>query len=135
MSVVILRWGVGYPGAINPRVHELVFRQIQIARYDDRILVPVEHHVVHVVGPCGEEGKKRKIRLRSFTRVACISLSTTNETTNDSLQLSKTSGHSCTSNGNFSSRSPQLRVASNLKRRANGSYLSPIILVGVILWA
>lgn len=48
---MILPRGVGYPGAIDPRVDELVLRQIQIARDDNRILVPVQYHFVYIMSP------------------------------------------------------------------------------------
>jgi len=51
---IMMRRRIGYPGEIDPRVHEFVLRQIQIARDDDRVIVPIQYHFVHIVSPCEE---------------------------------------------------------------------------------
>lgn len=52
VPIMMLRRGIRHPGEVHPRVDELILRQIQIARDDDRIIVPVQCHFVHVVSPC-----------------------------------------------------------------------------------
>jgi len=51
---IMMRRGIGHPGDINPRVYEFVLRQIQIVRDDDRVVVPIQYHFVHIVSPYDE---------------------------------------------------------------------------------